>query len=133
MDLQKLEADLRELEQAFRERNGSYSEMSKVTARKINHDGYTTEDYYRELEVFSQQLDTIYSPENAIRPLLNDVILAYVEVSAEERAAIRDICGQLSCASYGLLDYILECAGRIKTPEDEDVFHLALVAASIQN
>jgi hypothetical protein len=116
MDLQKLQADLDELDQRFLARNGEVWRLSE-----------------RELEASQDRLDAVYHPRNSIRPLLNNVIAAYVVVSAEERATIRELFRHSSCGSYGLMDYILECAECLETPDDVDVFRLALIAASIQD
>lgn len=70
---------------------------------------------------------------DAIRPLLDAVLAEYVDASEDERAAIRDIMGGPICASAGLLEYILECAECLESPDDADAFYLGLVAASIEN
>lgn len=116
MDLQKLQADLDELEQRFRARNSEAWGLSE-----------------RELEASQDRLNAVYHPRDSIFPLLNDVIAAYVLVSAEERIAVRAIFRRSNCGSYGLLDYMLECAECLETPDDGDVFRLALIAASIQD
>lgn len=133
MDLQKLQVDLDDLEQRFRTRNGALWRLSETTRQKVGYEGYTQEDRARELEALRNQLDAVYHPRDSIFPLLNDVIAAYVLVSAEERIAIRAIFRRSNCGSYGLLDYMLECAECLETPEDADVFRLALLAASIED
>jgi hypothetical protein len=133
MNLNKWNEELNDLEQRFRQRNKVESAKSDETFDKVNHDGYTDEDRYHELERFSQELNKIYDPRASIRPFLDDVISIYEAVTEKERRAIRSLCSKYNCASYGLLDYIIECAECLETPEDEDIFRLGMIAASIQN
>jgi len=133
MDLQKLEAELRALQEQYQQWMAPIRQIEEDTRRKVGHDGYTEEDGRKEIEAVYQQQRIIYNPHLAILPLLNDVLSAYVVVTAEERAAIRDIFGKLYYASGALLSYILECAECLETPEDEDAFRLAMVAASIED
>jgi hypothetical protein len=131
VDLKKLEADLRELEARYKEWKAPIISFVDETANKLGQNGYTKEDRKREIQSFYKQQYAIYNPRLAIRPLLNNVFAAYVEVSADEREAIRNIFSHFSFAN--LLGYIVECAECLETPEDDDAFHLALIAASIEN
>jgi uncharacterized tellurite resistance protein B-like protein len=131
MDLWKLEADLREFDEQYRQWNKSIHRAAKEAGYKLGGpDDAATERALR--QIYQEHL-AIYNPRMAIRPVLEAVFDAYVSVSAEERSAIREIFGKYYHANGMLLSYMVECAECLETPEDEDAFRLALVAASIQN
>jgi hypothetical protein len=131
INLQKLEADLRELERREQQWNTAIYNMIENTRHKVGQDGYTEENREREIEAFYRQHRANYDPRLAERPLLNQVISVYESVSPEERTAIRDIFGKFS--ENGLLSYIVECAECLEAADDADIFRLGLIAASIEN
>lgn len=134
MDFQKLEADLRELQARYQQWRAPIRRAWEDIHGKVGqHDGYTKVDAKREADAVYRQQLAVYNPRLAILPLLNEVFSVYEVVSSEERAAIRDIFGKFYHASGSLMSYILECAECLETPEDGDVFRLALIAASIEN
>lgn len=133
MDLLKLDAKLQKYHEQYEAWHTPIYQVSKEARAKLGQNGYTAEDYNRELEATYQRQKAIFNPRLAIRPLLNEVLVVYEVVSAEEREVIRNIFAKYYSASGMLMSYILECAECLELPEDDDVFRLAMIAASIEN
>jgi hypothetical protein len=130
MDLEKLEAGLREVQDRREQLNRTIRPEYEKREHKVGQDGYSAEDLKREMKAIYREQVANYNPRLVERPLLNEAIAAYEVVSAEERSAIRDIFGKFDT---GLLNYIIECAECLESPKDEDIFRLAMIAASIEN
>src|SRR5262245_45159911 len=130
MDLQTLKMSLFEWEQQKRVSNGAYWQTHGEAWRKVHQGIYTEEDVDSELESLHQQANAI---DSVVQPLLLDCISAYLVGTPDDRASFRDMFATLPCAAHALLDFILNCASRLETPDDDEIFHLALAAASIEN
>jgi hypothetical protein len=133
MNLEKLEVDLRQLQERYLLWNAPIYQLKKETHSFIGINGYTEEDCQREIKAFYQQQLAEHNPRLAMRSLINKAISIYESVSPKEREAIRDIFGKFFHASGQLLGYIIECAECLEIPKDANIFRLGLIAASIEN
>jgi len=131
MDLAKLEADIHELERRYKQWDANLVCLIEDRLRTLEGETYTEADRKREINILYRQQLAVYNPRLAERPLLNEVIAAFPSLPADEREATRNIFAKFD--HNGLFRYIIECAECLETPEDEDIFRLALIAAAIQN
>lgn len=130
LDLQKLKIGLTEWEQQKQASNAAFWRTHGEAWDKVHQGIYTEADVDRELAPFIQQLNVV---DSLVRPLVLDFISAYLMGTADERATIRDVFSNLPCAAYALLDFIVDCSKRLDTSDNEEIFRLALAAASIEN
>lgn len=118
MGLQKLEEELIKFDKFYKEWPPRLHEMP-----------YETRDY-TEIEL-KKYLATVYRQK--IYPLREEILSVYVTGTEEERYYIREIVHERDHLSGMILNYVVECAECLESPEDGWILRSGLVAASINN
>lgn len=132
MDLQTIDQQLDELQQRYIEWDIPNKEARKKMLQ-VNRDGYTFEEYQRELEAIRQKQFAIYDPFEAARSFLDELCAFYQIATPDEQEAIRTMTDQKKVSVVLLLAYIQKCSARLQSPQDQATFRLGLAAASIEN
>jgi hypothetical protein len=133
MDLERLDAQLTELQRRYQEWTIPLHQASEETRLKLNRDGYTEADRARDMEATYQKQLALYNPKEAETPVLEELLTSYVKMTAEERDVLQAITGKGWHTSGMLMAHILRCAKRLQTPNDSEILYSALIAASIEN
>jgi hypothetical protein len=100
---------------------------------KLNRDGYTAADCDRDIEAIREKQRARYDPYQAIHAFLDELCPAYLEASAEERAAVRGAVSDKRGVLSALLGYAYRAAQRIQSPADREWLRRGLAAISIEN
>ena len=133
MDLTALIQQLDDLEERYQEWVVPINQVIQERLFKINRDGYTSADYDRDVRAIKEKQRAKYDPYQAIYELLDELCPAYVEASAEERAAVRAAVSEKGGVLSALLGYAYRAARRIQSPEDREWLRRGLAAISIEN
>jgi len=133
MDLTALIQQLDDLEERYQEWVVPINQVIQERLFKINRDGYTSADYDRDIRAIKEKQRAKYDPYQAIYELLDELCPAYVEASAEERAAVRAAVSEKGGVLSALLGYAYRAARRIQSPEDREWLRRGLAAISIEN
>ena len=133
MELTALIQQLDHLEQRYREWVEPINQVIRESLFKINRDGYTQADFETDVKAVREKQRAKYDPYQAIYELLDELCPAYVEASAEQRAAMRAAVSEKDGVLSALLGYAYRAAGRIQSPEDREWLRRGLAAISIEN
>jgi len=133
MGLTALIQRLDDLEERYQEWVEPINRVIQECLFKINRDGYTSADFDRDVRAIKEKQRAKYDPYQAIYELLDELCPAYVEASAEQRAAMRAAVSEKDGVLSALLGYAYRAAGRIQSPEDREWLRRGLAAISIEN
>ena len=133
MELTALIQRLDDLEERYQEWVAPINQVIQERLFKINRDGYTSADYDRDVRAIKERQRAKYDPYRAIYELLDELCPAYVDASAEERAAVRAAVSEKGGVLSALLGYAYRAARRIRSPEDREWLRRGLAAISIEN
>jgi hypothetical protein len=133
MELDTLIQQLDELEEQYQAWVEPINQVIRESLFKVNRDGYTPADYERDVEAIREKQRAKYDPYQAIYELLDELCPAYLEASAERRAAVRVAASDKSGVLSALLGYAYRMAKRIQSPLDREWLRRGLAAISIEN
>ena len=133
MELAALIQQLDELEEQYQEWVEPINQVIRECSYKVNRDGYTPADFERDVKAVREKQRAKYDPYQAIHELLDELCPAYLEASAEGRAAVRVAVSDKSGVLSALLGYAYRMAKRIQSPLDKEWLRRGLAAISIEN
>jgi hypothetical protein len=133
MGLDTLIQQLDELEAWYQAWVEPINQVIRESLFKVNRDGYTPADYERDVEAVREKQRAKYDPYQAIYELLDELCPAYLEASAERRAAVRVAVSDKGGVLSALLGYAYRAAKRIQSPADREWLRRGLAAISIEN
>ena len=133
MGLDTLIQRLDELEEQYQAWVEPINQVIRESSFKVNRDGYTPADYERDVKAVRERQRAKYDPYQAIYELLDELCPAYLEASAEGRAAVRVAVNDKSGVLSALLGYAYRAAKRIQSPLDKEWLRRGLAAISIEN
>ena len=133
MELATLIQQLDELEARYQAWVEPINRVILESLSKVNRDGYTAADYERDVQAVREQQRARYDPYQAIHALLDELCPAYLEASAEGRAAVRDAVSDKTGILSALLGYAYRAAKHIQSPADWEWLRRGLAAVSIEN
>ena len=133
MELTALIQQLDDLEEQYQEWVKPINQVIQENLFKVNRDGYTPADFDRDVKAIQDKQRAKYDPYQAIYALLDELCPAYVEASAEQRAAVRAAVSEKGGVLSALLGYAYRAARQIQSPEDREWLRRGLAAISIEN
>lgn len=133
MGLDTLIQQLDELEEQYQAWVEPINQVIRESSFKVNRDGYTPADYERDVKAVREKQRAKYDPYQAIYELLDELCPAYLEASAERRAAVRVAVSDKNGVLSALLGYAYRAAKRIQSPADREWLRRGLAAISIEN
>ena len=133
MELATLIRRLDELEERYQEWVEPINQVIWQCCFKVNRDGYTQADFERDVAAIKEKQRAKDDPYQAIHELLDELCPAYLEASAEQRAAVRAAVSDKRGILSALLGYAYRAAKRIQSPADREWLRRGLAAISIEN
>jgi hypothetical protein len=133
MDLTGLKEQLDRLENRYQEWAEPLDRAIQEKSFRVNRDGYTPEDFYREIDQISEAQREKYDPYQEMYALLDQLSPAYLTATAEEREAIRLAISDKGGVLSALLGYVYRSAEQVRTQADKEWLLRGLAAVSIEN
>jgi len=124
---------LDEWEERYREWVGPINRAIRECSLRVNRDGYTPADFERDVRAVKDRQWARYDPYRAIYALLDELCPAYLEASAEQRAAVRAAVSDKRGVSSALLGYAYRAAERVRSSRDREWLRRGLAAISMEN
>lgn len=106
---------------------------TRAAPTEVNRDGYTPADFERDVKAVKDRQRARYDPYEAIYALLDELCPAYLDASAEQRAAVRAAVSDKRGVSGALLGYVYRAAERVRSSVDRGWLWKGLAAISMEN
>jgi hypothetical protein len=133
MDLTGLKEQLDRLENRYQEWAEPIDRAIQEKSFRVNRDGYTPEDFHREIDQLREAQREKYDPFQEMYVLLDQLSPAYLTATSEEREAIRLAVSDKGGVLSALLGYVYKSAERVRTQADKEWLLRGLAAVSIEN
>jgi hypothetical protein len=133
MDLAELTREIEAQEKRYQEWVKPINQFIRERLFQVNIDGYTQDDYERDLKDVYDRQRALYDPFAEIYALLDRLCPAYLDATPEQRAGVRAAVADKNGMLSALLGYVYRSANRISSPSDREWLRKGLAAISIEN
>jgi hypothetical protein len=133
VDVKEIEKRLGELEARYQEWAKPINEVIQQSSAKVNRDGYTSEDFDRDVKAAREKQLAKYDPYREMETFFNRLCPDYLKATAQEREQIRNAVNNKTGIQAALVGYAEDSGKRIKSTKDVELLRVALAAISIEN
>ena len=133
MDIASLKQQLDEYERRYQEWSEPIDKATEVNFKRVNREGYTFEDFERDIQQVVEERRTQYDPYQPLYALFDQLCPYYLEAMPQERTEIRAAASDKAGVLSALLGYVYTSASRLQSSADREWLRKGLAAASIEN